>query len=151
MTALVYFSTLPAMPIDTCPLVLLSEPARFQAGARSELLHLKSTFLAVTIMQTNDDTWALQAYLSQHLPTRRPPQTLAQAIQKPEAGEDDDRGGPGECHIDGTHYEEADGEEPAGAHLVRQHATDEFADGVCQGLTAGDQACEAEYKDIKSL
>jgi len=79
-------------------------------------------------------------YLAQHPSAGGPAQALAQAVEEPEAGEDGHGGRPGEQHIDASHQEQADGEEPASADLVRQHATDELTDGVGQGLAAGNHA-----------
>lgn len=80
-------------------------------------------------------------YLAQHFPTRGPAAALSQAVYEPEQGEHGDSGGPGEGHVDAPHHEEADGEEPAGADLIRQHAADELTDGVGHGLAAGDHTC----------
>lgn len=79
-------------------------------------------------------------YLAQHPATGRPAEALAQAVEKPEAREDSHSGGPGEDHIDATHREQTNGEKPAGADLVWQHAADELADSIGQRLTAGDHA-----------
>lgn len=79
-------------------------------------------------------------YLAQHPAAGRPAQALAQAVEEPQAGEDGDGGGPGEDHVDASHRAQANGEEPAGADLVRKHAADELTDSVGQRLTAGDHA-----------
>ena len=71
-------------------------------------------------------------YLTQHPSAGGPAQALAEAVEEPEAREDGHGGGPGEQHVDAPHQEQADGEEPAGADLVRQHAADELTDGVGQ-------------------
>lgn len=89
---------------------------------------------------------AVQCYLAQHFSTRGPAAALAQPVEEPEQGEHGDGGGPGEGHVDATHQEEADREEPAGADLVRQHAADELTDGVRHGLAAGDQTCRDTMK-----
>lgn len=92
-------------------------------------------------------------HLSQHPATGRPAQTLTQAIEEPQAGEDGHGGGAGEEHIDASHHEQANGEEPAGADLVREHAADELADGVGQGLAAGDHSWSKgkQIPQIRSL
>lgn len=79
-------------------------------------------------------------YLAQHPAAGRPAEALAQAVEKPQGREDGDSGGPGEDHVDASHHEQANGEEPAGADLVWKHATDELTDSVGQRLTAGDHA-----------
>jgi len=79
-------------------------------------------------------------YLAQHPAAGRPAEALPQAVEKPQAREDGDGGGPGEDHVDASHHAQANGEEPAGADLVRKHATDEFTDRVGQRLTTGDHA-----------
>ena len=79
-------------------------------------------------------------YLAQHPSAGRPAQALAQAVEEPERGKGGHGGGPGENHVDAPHQEQANGEEPAGADPVRQHAADELTDGVGQGLAAGDHA-----------
>lgn len=76
---------------------------------------------------------------AQHFSARRPAESLAEAIHKPEHGERRDGGGLREEHVDGPDNEEAGGEEPAGADLIRQHSADELTDGICQSLTARDQ------------
>lgn len=77
-------------------------------------------------------------YLAQHSAAGRPAQALAQAVEKPQCREDSDGGRPGEDHVDASHHAQANGEEPAGADLVRKHATDELTDSVGQRLTTGD-------------
>lgn len=79
-------------------------------------------------------------YLAQHPAAGRPAETLAQTVEKPQGREGSDGGGPGEDHIDASHHAQANGEEPAGADLVRKNATDELTDSVGQRLTAGDHA-----------
>lgn len=85
--------------------------------------------------QSVDDT-----HLAQHSATGGPAEALAQTIEEPQGREGGDGGGPGEEHIDASHHKQANGEEPAGANLVRQHAADELTDRVGQGLAAGDHA-----------
>lgn len=80
-------------------------------------------------------------HLPQDLPAGRPAQPLGQAIEEPEPGEGHDGRAPGKDHVDQAHHEEAGGEEPAGAHLVRKDAADELADGVGCRLAAGDETC----------
>ena len=80
------------------------------------------------------------AHLAQHPATGRPPEALTEAVKKPQGREDSNSGGPGEEHVDASHHEQANGEEPAGADLVRKHAADELTDSVGQRLTAGDHA-----------
>lgn len=77
-------------------------------------------------------------YLAQHPAAGRPAEALAQAIEEPQGREDSDSGGPGEDHVDASHHEQANREEPAGADLVGKHATDELTDSIGQRLTAGD-------------
>lgn len=79
-------------------------------------------------------------HLSQHPAAGGPAQTLTQTVEEPESREDGDGGRPGEDHVDASHHEQANGEEPAGADLVREHAADELADSVGQGLAAGDHS-----------
>lgn len=79
-------------------------------------------------------------YLAQHPAAGRPAEALAQTIEKPQGWEDSNSGGPGEDYVDTSHYAQANGEEPAGADLVRKNATDELTDSVGQRLTAGDHA-----------
>ena len=86
------------------------------------------------------DTGLWLGYLAQHPAAGRPAEALAKTVDKPEGREDSHSGGPGEDHVDGSHHAQANGEEPAGADLVRQHATDELTDSVGQRLTAGDHA-----------
>lgn len=81
-----------------------------------------------------------ELYLSQHLATGRPAQTLSQTVEKPQSGEDGHSGGPGEEHVDASHQKQANGKEPARAHLVREHAADELTDSVGQRLAAGDHS-----------
>lgn len=81
-----------------------------------------------------------EVYLSQHPSTGGPAQTLTQTIEKPEAGEDGNRWWPGEDYIDASHHEQANGEEPASADLVWEHAADELADSIGQRLAAGDHS-----------
>lgn len=83
----------------------------------------------------------LSTHLAQDLAAGRPAQPLGQAVEEPEPGEGHDGGAPGEDHVDQAHHEEAGGEEPAGAHLVRKDAADELADGVGCRLAAGDETC----------
>lgn len=66
---------------------------------------------------------------------------MSQTVDEPEEREHGNGGGPGEGYVDAPHQEEADGEKPAGADLIRQHATDKLTDGIGHGLTAGDQTC----------
>lgn len=80
-------------------------------------------------------------YLAQNFPTGGPATALTQTIDEPEQWEHGHGGGPGEGNVDAPNYEEADGEKPAGADLIWQHATDELADGIGHGLTAGDHTC----------
>lgn len=79
-------------------------------------------------------------YLTEHSAAWRPAQALPQAVKKPQNREHGHSRGPGEDHIDASHHEQTDGEEPASADLVRKHATDELTDSIGQGLTAGDHA-----------
>lgn len=79
-------------------------------------------------------------HLAQHSATGGPAKALAQAVKEPQGREGGDSGGPGEEHIDASHHKQANGEEPAGADLVRQHAADELTDSIGQGLAAGDHA-----------
>lgn len=85
-------------------------------------------------------TTAWLTYLAQHPSAGGPAQALAEAVEEPECREDGHGGRPGEHHVDASHQEQADGEQPAGADLVRQHAADELTDGIGQGLAAGDHA-----------
>ena len=79
-------------------------------------------------------------YLAQHPAARGPPEALSQPVEEPQGGEGGDGGGPGEDHVDASHRAQADGEEPAGADLVRKHAADELTDSIGQRLAAGDHA-----------
>lgn len=79
-------------------------------------------------------------YLAQHPSTGRPAQALSQTVQKPQGREDGNSGGPRENYVDASHHEQANGEEPAGADLIRKHAADELTDSIGQRLTAGDHA-----------
>lgn len=90
--------------------------------------------------------WITGCYLAQHLPTRGPAAALTQAVDEPEEWEHGNGGGPGEGYVDAPHQEQADGEKPAGADLIRQHATDKLTDGIGHGLTAGDQTCRGITK-----
>lgn len=89
--------------------------------------------------------WHVARYLAQHPATGGPAEALAQAVQKPQGRENSDSGGPGEDHIDASHHEKANGEEPTGTDLVRKHATDELTDSVGQRLTAGDHSWKRGY------
>lgn len=80
------------------------------------------------------------SYLVQHPATWGPPQALTQAIDEPETRENGHSGGPGEDHVDGTHHEQANGEEPAGTDLIRQHTADELAYSIGQRLATSDHA-----------
>lgn len=91
-------------------------------------------------------------HLAQHLPTRGPATALSQAVDEPEQREHGYSGGPGEGDVDAPHQEEADGEKPAGADPIRQHAADELTDGIGHGLAAGDQTCRDTMKvTIKAM
>lgn len=63
-------------------------------------------------------TERLVAHLAQHPATGGPAQALTQTIEEPESREDSDGGGPGEEHIDASHHEQTNGEEPTSADLV---------------------------------
>lgn len=94
------------------------------------------------MISTWHDHWSCMRlrYLAQHPAAGRPAEPLAQTVEKPKGREDSHRGGPGEDHVDASHHAQANGEEPAGADLVRKHATDELTDSVGQRLAAGDHA-----------
>lgn len=71
---------------------------------------------------------------------------MSQAVNEPQQREHGHGGRPGEDYVDASHHEKANGEKPAGADLVGEHATDELTDGVGHGLAAGDQTCR--HQDV---
>lgn len=85
-------------------------------------------------------------YLAEHFPTWGPATALSQAIDEPQQGEHGYSRGPGEDHIDAPYQEKANGEKPAGADLIWQHAADELTDGIGHSLAAGDQTCRDTVK-----
>ncbi|KAG7223041.1 hypothetical protein INR49_015930 [Caranx melampygus] len=56
---------------------------------------------------------------------------MAQAVEKPQGRENSDSGGPGEDHIDASHHEEANGEEPTGTDLRLASASATLRDRPC--------------------
>lgn len=79
-------------------------------------------------------------HLTQHSAAGGPAEALAQTVEEPQGREGSNGGGPGEENIDASHHKQTNGEEPAGADLVREHTADELTDSVGQGLAAGDHA-----------
>jgi len=126
--------------VGSCPHVSPRiEPATFQLpDNRSYLL---------SYCGVKEGEGGRRGYLPEDLPTGGPAAALAEAVDEPQQGEHGHGGGPGERHVDAAHQEEPDGEEPAGADLVRQNAADELADRIRHGLAAGDQACAHRQAD----
>lgn len=80
------------------------------------------------------------SYLSQRFSTGGPAAALSQTVEEPEKREHRHSWRPGKDYIDPPNHKKADGEEPAGTDLIRQHTADELADGIGHGLTAGDHS-----------
>lgn len=83
-------------------------------------------------------------HLPQDLPTRRPAQSLCQAIEEPESSEDRHCGAPGKYYIDQANQEQPRREEPASTHLVRKYSAHKLADGIGCRLAASDEPCRGE-------